>query len=83
MFFTVIEKWSKRLWERNRTFEFSSFFIQFRQVIEGLINTTSSYFSPFKNCVDKIDLESMNVLVEYSLLAHLNLFFFDNFLWNL
>ena len=34
-----------------------------RQLIQGLINTTSSYCLPFKICANKIDLKSLNVLV--------------------
>ena len=57
------------------------FYSQRRQVIESLINTTSSYCLPFKICANKIDLKSLKVLildafVNPSVISH-------NFLYNL
>ena len=49
--------------KRNGTLWFSPFYSQCSQVIQCLINTTSSHGLPFKIYANKFDLESLNVLI--------------------
>ena len=59
----VIKKWNKAVCEKQMGhFSYRRFHSQGRQVIQGLINTTSSYCLPFKICAKKLDLKSLNFL---------------------
>ena len=48
-------------------FSFCHFIVNVGQLIQDLINTTSSYCLPFKICANKIDLKNLNVLTLYGL----------------
>ena len=56
-----------------------SFYSQYRQVFESLINITSSYCLPFKIFTNKIDLKSLKVLILDGLYTTLQLLFLEIF----
>ena len=61
------------------TLQFSSFCSQCRQAFQGLINTTSSYCLLFKIWANRIDLESLKVLIFNGLQTPPKLSFFTIF----